>query len=458
MSGGDGNDTLIGGFDADMLEGGAGIDTFGGYSYELDNDVLSDAEVGERLEIYDAGPNMKARLVGHHMRIDLNGDGLDDIRMTVGSGLGVRIVPRIVDGVQAGSNIVFEKLAVTSIEATPIGGTHPTAAQFTVIFNAAGKDLQASDFVLSGSVTGHVHTPTTMDGGVTWTVLVDGVARRREGPFGPQGFGNVRQRLGGRGRQHGQGSTGGESIAVDNDPIELFLSTSIVAENTPVGSGIATLSATGPGTSFTYALVNDHSGVFRIEGNILYLSKALDYEAVSSLPIRIAVMDGFGQVALKDVTIAVRDIVGERVSGTAGADVLRGGIGNDRLSGGAGNDKLYGGSGNDILTGGSGRDAFVFDTKPNKKTNHDKITDFKVVDDTIWLDNAVFTKVGKNGTLKSSAFWTGSKAHDASDRIIYDKKAGILYYDADGTGSAAQVQIASLPKNLKMTHKDFLII
>jgi len=91
-----------------------------------------------------------------------------------------------------------------------------------------------------------------------------------------------------------RGSTGGESIAVDNDPIELFLSTSIVAENTPVGSGIATLSATGPGTSFTYALVNDHSGVFRIEGNILYLSKALDYEAVSSLPIRIAVMDGFG--------------------------------------------------------------------------------------------------------------------------------------------------------------------
>jgi len=158
------------------------------------------------------------------------------------------------------------------------------------------------------------------------------------------------------------------------------------------------------------------------------------------------------------VTIAVRDIVGERVSGTAGADVLRGGIGNDRLSGGAGNDKLYGGSGNDILTGGSGRDAFLFDTKPNKKTNHDKITDFKVVDDTIWLDNAVFTKVGKNGTLKSSAFWTGSKAHDASDRINYDKKAGILYYDADGTGSAAQVQIASLPKNLKMTHKDFLII
>jgi serralysin len=33
-----------------------------------------------------------------------------------------------------------------------------------------------------------------------------------------------------------------------------------------------------------------------------------------------------------------------------------------------------------------------------------------------------------------------------------------LYYDADGTGSQAQVQIATLSKNLKMTYKDFFVI
>ena len=93
------------------------------------------------------------------------------------------------------------------------------------------------------------------------------------------------------------------------------------------------------------------------------------------------------------------------------------------LIGGAGNDFLNGGFGNDVLTGGAGKDAFVFDTKPHKSSNKDAINDFKVVDDTIHLDNAAFTKVGSNGTLKASAFWanTTGKAHDSNDRIIYDK-------------------------------------
>jgi hypothetical protein len=41
--------------------------------------------------------------------------------------------------------------------------------------------------------------------------------------------------------------------------------------------------------------------------------------------------------------------------------------------------------------------------------------------------------------LKSSAFHTGSAAHDKNDCIIYNKKTGALYYDADGTGTSNQV-------------------
>jgi serralysin len=133
----------------------------------------------------------------------------------------------------------------------------------------------------------------------------------------------------------------------------------------------------------------------------------------------------------------------------------------NKLVGGAGNDKLYGMLGKDVLTGGTGHDIFVFNTKPDTK-NVDKITDFNVTDDTIWLENKYF-KVGSGSPSKPKAmakkyFHKGAEAHDANDRVIYDSKKGFLYYDADGTGSSAQVKIAILSKNLKMTYKDFFVI
>jgi Ca2+-binding RTX toxin-like protein len=149
--------------------------------------------------------------------------------------------------------------------------------------------------------------------------------------------------------------------------------------------------------------------------------------------------------------------------GTSGNDPIYGKGGNDALFGGDGNDWLFGGTGKDALTGGAGKDVFFFDTKPNKSTNIDTIKDFKVKDDSIYLENAIFKTIGKGsatkpGALKSGYFYAGTKAHDKDDRLIYNKKTGALSYDADGTGSQAQVQIAKLSKNLKMTHKDFFVI
>ncbi len=81
--------------------------------------------------------------------------------------------------------------------------------------------------------------------------------------------------------------------------------------------------------------------------------------------------------------------------GYGGNDRLHGNNGNDRLYGGDGNDIFFGGAGKDTLTGGAGKDIFAFNTKLSRSTNIDKITDFKVVDDSIWLDNAIFKMVGK---------------------------------------------------------------
>ena len=101
------------------------------------------------------------------------------------------------------------------------------------------------------------------------------------------------------------------------------------------------------------------------------------------------------------------------------------------------------------------------DTRPTS-TNVDTIKDFRVRDDTIWLDNAVFRKLGAAGTelapklLKKGAFWLGDKAHDASDRIIYNSANGGLYYDADGSGAGEQLLFAKVAAGTVLGHADIV--
>jgi Ca2+-binding RTX toxin-like protein len=147
------------------------------------------------------------------------------------------------------------------------------------------------------------------------------------------------------------------------------------------------------------------------------------------------------------------------VVGNDGTNTIRGGGGDDRLFGHGGNDRLAGGAGVDSLFGGTGRDAFVFNTVPDAGSNVDRIGDFSVRDDTIQLENAVLTALGrKTGGLKTSAFHVGGAAHDSSDRVIYNKNTGALYYDPDGTGSSAQIQLAQLKSGLAMRYEHFFVV
>lgn len=144
------------------------------------------------------------------------------------------------------------------------------------------------------------------------------------------------------------------------------------------------------------------------------------------------------------------------VKGTNAADVLSGKAARDAVYGYAGDDTINGKDGHDLLYGGSGRDAFVFNTKPSGGRNLDVIADFNPKDDTIRLDDAIYTKLSR-GFLHSWSFITGSKAMDANDRIIYEKKTGALLYDADGSGPSAAVQFAKIGANLPVTASDFLV-
>ena len=145
----------------------------------------------------------------------------------------------------------------------------------------------------------------------------------------------------------------------------------------------------------------------------------------------------------------------DKLFGNSNDDTLRGDAGNDVLDGGNNNDVLIGGSGNDTLTGGNGDDIFRFNLTTE---GIDTIIDFDVSNDTIQFDNASFTTIGADGTLAAGAFVIGAAAADAGDRVIYNNTTGALYYDSDGTGATAAIQIASMATGLSLTNSDFQII
>jgi len=126
------------------------------------------------------------------------------------------------------------------------------------------------------------------------------------------------------------------------------------------------------------------------------------------------------------------------------------------VRGNAGNNILDGKGGADQLWGLAGKDMFLLSSALGNG-NVDKVMDFNVRDDTIWLDDSVFQGLGL-GALPSGAFAKGTAATQADDRIIYDAKTGNLYFDPDGIGGADQMLVANLGTGLKLTYADFVVI
>lgn len=133
------------------------------------------------------------------------------------------------------------------------------------------------------------------------------------------------------------------------------------------------------------------------------------------------------------------------INGTAGNDRLTGYSGGDLIQGFGGADTLNGKLGADTLNGGGGKDFFVFDTALGG-SNIETIGDYRVRDDTIRIENSIFTKLTKTGSLSSSYFRAnpGATALDSNDYILFDTVTGKVYYDADGNGVGATVHFMTL--------------
>ncbi|MET0529177.1 MAG: calcium-binding protein [Microvirga sp.] len=104
------------------------------------------------------------------------------------------------------------------------------------------------------------------------------------------------------------------------------------------------------------------------------------------------------------------------------------------------------------------KDSFIFDDRLSKKAPVMKIEDFDVKADTLCLSKLIFKKIAKKGDLSKAAFYTGPKAHDANDRIIYNKKTGVVSYDADGNGGVDAIKFAKIDAGLKMAADNFFVI
>jgi Ca2+-binding RTX toxin-like protein len=199
----------------------------------------------------------------------------------------------------------------------------------------------------------------------------------------------------------------------------------------------------------------------------------------------------------------------ERLTGTAGVDILYGGsvnpanfinsisdrnTGNDTLEGLAGDDHLYGwdgddrldgGAGSDYLLGGAGRDRFELRNPPAatdanpitnlnlltdlevdqlENVNVDIIGDFNVAEDTlgIYIGTAngatIFSQAGltPNQEIAPDQLRIGSQATTSIQRFIYDPVSGLFSFDADGSGASPSQQIALLSPDLALANTNIL--
>ncbi|EPF24135.1 Endo-1,3-1,4-beta-glycanase ExsH [Microcystis aeruginosa SPC777] len=138
-------------------------------------------------------------------------------------------------------------------------------------------------------------------------------------------------------------------------------------------------------------------------------------------------------------------------------NVITGNSGNNILNGSDGNDTLIGGTGNDTITGGAGSDRFTFN---NRNEGIDTITDFlSSQGDKIALSAAGFgSGLAAGVAITAAQFVLGTTALNASNRFIYNTITGRLFFDGDGTGTLAAIQIATLSSKPTLTASNILVL
>ncbi len=450
LDGGSGNDILNGGNDADTLNGGIGADTLyanigsdslmGG----ADGDLYISNSASFVLQINDIGGNDTLSFQG------VMGDTVTATTLATTTGI------EAIDLAGSGNTLRLSAARVITLSDTDtltvIGSGSDslvfddtgwargaTSGGFTTFTNGSATVLVTSGIAPSGPSEGN-DTLT----GIDTAELINALG----GNDSVLGMGGNDTLSGGDGNDTLNGGLGNDSMAggAGNDVFIVDSSADVVQDSS--GTDTIMLRAASisiVGVSVENVIGDNAAQAFSITGNA----------AATRLTGGVL---GDTILAYQNADTVYGLDGNDRLDGGSDNDLIDGGNGADTIIGGTGNDTTIGGLGNDSLEGGSGADHFIFNTALGT-ANVDRIQSYNVTDDTILLDDAIFTALGSPGALAAGAFKAGTAATDADDRIIYNATTGALFYDQDGNGATAAVQFATLTSITGIiTNAEFLII
>jgi Ca2+-binding RTX toxin-like protein len=431
--GGAGDDLLTGGSNIDIIEGDVGSDTVAGgagddifdfdYIDEIDDDVVTDFAVGDRLDFNGIrslflqgdpeGVNLSflgqgafTNVAGQYryewvgdttvVYFDVDGDGAADRQVTVSN-----------------NRFTLNETSLNSARLVAVLGTTPTAAADSLTGTAAGDTidgLEGGD-VIDGvdgddSLIGNSGADT-LNGGANNDTLVGGAGADQfnggDGvdtvdysasrsvwaslagaqPFYGDAVGDIYSGVenligsafsdtlggddsantltGGDGADRFEGAGGADSLDGGLGDDTFLHSAGMDTLNG--GAGVDFADYLGAAGSLS---VNLSSGVMLSGGSLnasgFYVGGAVEDSLIS---VENVTGSEFGDRLVGASAGSVIQGVGggDRISGLGGTDNLFGGAGNDTLEGGGNSDTLQGGDGNDVIDGGTGLDTVDYTDK-----------------------------------------------------------------------------------------------
>jgi Ca2+-binding RTX toxin-like protein len=425
-----GNDSLSGGYGSDTLTGGLGLDTFAleyfnAATYIQDRDVVTDFVRGQdKVDVRSLGIGDFSTILALTAN-DATGSALITTRYNNIGGFYSLKLNGVNRGFLAASDFVFN---ANSINDSKIGNNYDDD-----LFGGQGND--------------------TLRGG----------AGGDDRLFGEQGNDSL---AGGYGSDTLSGGLGLDTFALeyfnaatytqDRDVVTDFVRGQDKIDVRSLGISdfntiLALTSNNATGSAVITTRYNNIGGFYSLQLNGINRSALLAANFVFNTNV---INDSKTGTSYDD------DLFGgqgnDTLVGGSGDDRLFGELGVDNLVGGFGNDTLDGAFGLDVMSGGAGVDTFVL----HKAQGVDTISDF-AAGERLRLSAAEFGGgLVANRALTALQVRVGAgvtTANLASQRLIFDSLNRNLYFDADGNGAGARVQIAKLTGTAAISNLSFSI-